>query len=158
MNSWLIQKLHIFFGVWLIYLVQSLLIALIGTFLVVPLVLYLRFGVIQFLPDPAFGLLIVKAFFYASLVLAVVMWLYAEWETMEQSKQAALGKKQKTPPNHNSPASPTVELRDMRNTITVSDPPLPSSTHTPTLSALARGTGAQRSKPSADKSSASSGQ
>jgi hypothetical protein len=158
MISWLIQKLRIFLGVWLIYLVGSFVIALIGTFLVVPVVLYLRFGVIQFLPDPAFALLIVKAFFYASLILAVVMWLYAEWETMEQNKLAAQGKKQKTPSNHSSPASPAVELRDMRNTITVSDLPSPSSTHTPTLSALARGAGAPRSKPSVDKSSSSSGQ
>lgn len=84
MISWFIQKLRNYIGVWLIYLVGIALVGLITTFFIMPLVGYFRFGVVQFLPNPEFAIKMVKAVVYGSLVLALVMWLLAEWETMEQ--------------------------------------------------------------------------
>ena len=157
MIAYLAEKFRNFLFSCFIYLVMGVLLGLITTFLIMPMVGYFRFGVIQFLPSPVFAIKMVKATIYASLFLALIMWLWAEWETKEQ-RDAASKPKNKESGNKTWRANPVDEVRDMRNTITVSDLPSPSSTQVPTLSALARGAGAPRSKPSVDKSSSSSGQ
>lgn len=76
MNAYLVRKLKNFLATWLIYLAASLAIALIATFVILPVLAYIRFGVMDFLPSSSYLIKISKAVALCSFTLSVVMWLW----------------------------------------------------------------------------------
>ncbi|WP_291586780.1 hypothetical protein [Comamonas sp. UBA7528] len=73
-------KLRNFLVIWFIYFSATLGIALAGSFVVLPVLKLIRFGVFELLPNATYLVKVSKAVFFCSFFLSLVMWLWGEIE------------------------------------------------------------------------------
>ena len=81
LTAHILQKSRNFAVVWLIYFAATVAIALVGTFVVLPILKFARWGVLEFLPSIELALRLLAAVLACSSVIAVVMWAWGEIST-----------------------------------------------------------------------------